>query len=106
VAARLGTVGLIVGLAVGLLGLTGTDRAAASEPGVTTNCGTITCSDYVSRAGTRQILDLLSSSENPTRMLSSTACKLGGGKRSPVCRLAKVSIKFGEAMTRRTLEAR
>jgi len=87
-----------------MVGVLGGAQASAAEPGVTTNCGTITCSDYVSREGTRQMLDLMNSSDNPTELLSDTACTLGGGSRSPVCKVARVAITFGEAMTRRTLE--
>jgi hypothetical protein len=100
--ARLAAV--LAGVAIVLgFGVVGTAQAA--EPGITTNCGRITCSDYVSREGTRQMLDMMNSPDNPTKVLSNTACALGGGRVSPVCKLAKVAIKFGEAMTRRTLES-
>jgi hypothetical protein len=98
VAASLGVAGALIVVPLGAA------EASAAEPGVVTNCGTVTCSDYVSREGTRQMLDLLNSSDNPTALLSSTACAIGGGTKSPVCRVTKVAIRFGEAMTRRTLE--
>ena len=79
-------------------------QASVGQPGVTTNCGAITCSDYASREGTRQMLDLLNSPDSPAKLLSSTACTLGGGRLSPVCRFAKAAIRFGVAATRRTLE--
>ena len=46
----------------------------------------------------------MNSSDNPTAVFSDTACVLGGGSKSPVCKVAQTAIKFGEVMTRRTLE--
>lgn len=106
IAASAAATAMIALAAAGLTaGTASADEAVPpSEPTIVTNCGTWTCSDYVSREGTRQMLDLLNSDQNPADVLSSTACTLGGGKRSPVCKVAKVAIAFGEAMTRRTLE--
>ncbi|MDT7703231.1 MAG: putative peptidoglycan binding domain [Pseudonocardiales bacterium] len=78
-----------------------------TEPGMVTRChgwGGVVCDYYVSREATKQMLELFNSDANPSDLLASTACTIGGGENSPVCKTAEFAIQAGEWAMKKKVE--